>query len=392
MKKKMIIPLFLSVVFLAGCQAKPEASNDTEILRAKGDSEDVVESIVYEQEGEQIEENKDSQRVDLVLGSGENRMWIKAEIPAVPKTLAALTMQMDSSLDEEALRLFLEPQGEVEDITQKKLDEWEEEKQRRHEIDLELGEGDSIVEIATIGDDSYHVITDGNRTASLSGKTTAIYEDAVLNEKCHRAAQLDAEEVDMKSSGADSFSLYAAKEILLDKLSDLGINDVSFVSGHFYEKDGFSCYEVRFVPVVEGISIASSFGQMDPNRVYPDGYAWISTEGVADLTLTNFCMEKASASEGNQILGWEKLQRLLETYLEDGSLQCRENVPFSTVELVYFPMLKAMLKESRLELVPMWCIHMDLGEYVDYTGQSGVDDSLHNIYINAVTGEIEEVQ
>lgn len=389
MKKKIMIPLLLSAALLAGCQAKPEESSDTEMLRAKGRSEDVVESIVYEEALEDGEEGTEGQMVDLVLGSGENRMWIKAEIPVAPKALSILTMQMDSGLDEGALQRFLEPQGEVEDITQKKLEELEEERQRQHEADQALGEGDSIVELATIGDGSYQVITDGNRTASLSGKTTASYEDTALKEKCLRAAQVDAEGLDVKSSGADSFFLQSAKEILLDKLSDVGIEDISFVSGYFYEKDGFAFYEVQFVPVVEGISMASSFGQTNMvHRVYPEGIAWVSAEGVADLGIWNFCMEKVSASEENQILGWEKLQKLLGTYLDDGSLQCRESVPFSTVELVYYP----VFKESRLELVPMWCIHMDLGEYVEYTGQSGINDSLYNIYINAVTGEIEEVQ
>lgn len=89
-----------------------------------------------------------------------------------------------------------------------------------------------------------------------------------------------------------------------------------------------------------------------------------------------------------KILSFHKVQELLETYLNDGSLQCVEDVPFSTAELVYY----VKLKEGKLELVPMWSIHMDLEEYVDYIGEGGRNDFVWNIYMDAVTEEIEEVQ
>ena len=82
------------------------------------------------------------------------------------------------------------------------------------------------------------------------------------------------------------------------------------------------------------------------------------------------------------------MQKLLETYLKDGSLQCVEDVPFSTAELVY----GVELKDGKLELSPVWSVHMDLGEYVEYAGQTGSSDPVWNIYMDAVTGELVEVQ
>ena len=150
---KILMPFFMSAVLLAGCQAAPEVSKDDEILRAKGSSEDEIEAIVQE-DGESgtagIQEedvaaesgaqgdSRDAEPVSIVLGSGESRMRIEAEIAAVPEAMSTLTMQADSRLREETLRSFLEPQGEVKDFTEELLAEEEAERQRVAEID-EIG-------------------------------------------------------------------------------------------------------------------------------------------------------------------------------------------------------------------------------------------------------------
>ena len=140
--------------------------------------------------------------------------------------------------------------------------------------------------------------------------------------------------------------------------------------------------------MVDGIPIACSFGYQDASRVYPNGYAWVSAEGVAEISLWNCLMEQVSAAEKEKILSFDKVQKLLETYLKDGSLQCVEDVPFSTAELVY----GVELKDGKLEFSPVWSVHMDLGEYVEYAGQTGSSDPVWNIYMDAVTGELVEVQ
>lgn len=386
MKKRVMIPLFLCAALLAGCQAVPEVSKDSEIFRAKGESEDRVEEILREDEGENA---GDGGNVDLVLGRGENCMRLETEISQVPESLGALVMGPDESLDGETLKRFLEPEGETEDITQRLLEEQEAEEQRQQELDQRLGEGDSMLEMATIGDDSYLALTDQNRRAILKGRTGVFYEDTVLKEKCRQAAKKNEQELDVDApeAGFSSFSLRDAKELLEKKLSLLGIEEIYLYEADAHEDGGYYFYEVRFVPFVEGIPVAYSFGEMEITEVYPEGNAWICPEGVADLSLENFCMEKASETEKSPVLGWNKLKKLLETYLEDGSLVCREDISFSTVELVYYP----RKKEGGLELTPMWNLHTDIGEYVDYAEEHGMD-AVWNIYLNAVTGELEEVQ
>lgn len=399
---KTLIPVFMSLTLLAGCQKAPEVSGDDEILRAKGPSEDAVEAIVSEGEedlsgvsAEVADMAGEAKTVSAVLGDGESRMKIEAEVAAVPDAVSTLTMQADSSLNEEALRNFLEPQGEVRDITEEVLAAEEAERQRVAEIDKELGEESSMVEIAGVGDGSRIALTDGNRKAVLFGKTGGSYEDAALKEKCYAAASYatakeEAKELNVKDAqaGDPSFSLQDAKTLLVRKLSYLGIEDVHLSTAYIYEQDGFLFYEMQFSPVVDGIPIAHSFGQQDVTRVYPDGMAWVCSEGAAEIGLWNCCMERVSAAEKEKILSFDKVQELLDTYLKDGSLQCVEDVPFSTAELVYY----VERKEGKLELVPMWNIHMDFGEYVEYCGWTGSDESVWTIHIDAVTGEIAEVQ
>ena len=404
MKRKLMkiwIPFLMSAVLLAGCQKAPETANDDEILRAKGSSDEMVEAIVNGEDGETGTEGMQAGSgaegtkaaggtVSVVLGEGKNRMRIEAKLSAAPDAASILTMQMNSSLNEESLRNFLEPQGEVKDFTEELLAAEEAERQRAAEIDEKLGEGSSIVEIPGVGDKSTLALTDGNRKAVLWGKTGGSYEDGSLKEKCLAVAKEAAEEVDVKdeNAGGLSFSLGDAKALLMKKLSVLGVEDIYLEKAYFYEADDFSFFEMQFSPVAGGIPIAGSYGYEDSSRVYPNGYSYVSAEGVAEIGMWNCLMEQVSATEKEKILSFDKIQKLLETYLKDGSLQCTEDVPFSTAELVY----GVEQKDGKLLLSPLWSVHMDLGEYVEYSGQTGGADAVWNIYIDAVTGELVEVQ
>lgn len=411
-KKGMIktVALFLAVtICLTGCEKAPEAAKDDEILRAKGSSDDAIEAIVNDEEekteaGEKTpgEENTGSgaeetpsggETVNVTLGEGENRMRIEAEVKAVPGAVSTLTMQADGRLSEETLRNFLDPQGEVEDYTEGLLAAEEAERKRVAEIDEKLGEGSSMLEMAGVGDGSTLALTDGNRKAVLVGKTGASFEDAFLQEKCRAAVQENVEteqELNVKDekAGEASFSLQDAKTLLMEKLSVLGIEDIHLTKAYFYGADDLSFYELQFCPVVDGLPVAYCFGQQDISRVYPNGLAWVSAEGVAEIGLWNCLMEQASAVEKETILGFDKVQELLGIYLKDGRIQCTEDVPFSTAELVYY----VELKDGKLELSPVWGIYMDLEEYVDYCGQAERADFVWTIHIDAATGEILDVQ
>lgn len=388
---KIRILFFMSLLLLTGCQKAPEAANDDEVLRAKGNEESAVEDIVSGEAGASSNESGtgNSETVDLVIGDGENRMKIEAEIKAVPEIVNILTAQADSRLTEETLREFLEPRGTVEDITQKMLDEWAAEEERIRKIDEELGQGSSIVRTATIGDDSYIALTDGNRKAAFSGKVHVSYEDAQLRDKYLTTVQQDAQELDVKDpkAGPAAFSLRDAKEVLLKKCAPLGIEDVFLNRAFYYEKDGFTGYEVWFVPVMDGIHVAYSFAQMDIGRIYPNGSAWISTEGIARLDLYEFCMEQVSAEGEGKVINWDKLQQILKTYVGNGSLQCREWAPFTTAELVYYP----ELTDGKARFVPMWNLHMELGDYIDHCVEHN-EETVWNIYIDGMTGELVEAE
>ena len=403
---KIAAVIALSIFLLVGCQKAPEVSNDEEILRAKSDSDEAIEAIVGRENGEvgtagteaeemsvEGEARAGSEMVSVVLGEGENRMRIEAQVAPAPEAASTLTMQADSRLDEAALRNFLDPQGEVKDFTEELLAEEAAERARVAEIDKKLGEGSSIVEMAGVGDDSLLALTDGNRKAVLSGRTGASYEDAFLQEKCNAAAQ-EIEEVleklDVKDgkAGDPSFPLQEAKALLLEKLSVLGIEDVYLTKAYFYGTESFSFYEMQFCPVVGGIPVAYNFGAQEISRVYPDGIARVSREGIADIGMWNCLMEQVSASDKENILSFDKVQELLAVYLKDGRLQCVEDVPFSRAELVYY----VELKEGKLTLAPAWGIYMDLEEYVEYSGTTGRNDSVWTIHIDAATGELLEVQ
>ena len=411
-KKRMIktVTLFLAVmVLLTGCEKAPEAANDDGILRAKGGSDDAIEAVVNDEEekmeagektpgeiptGSKAEETfSGGGTVNVTLGEGENRMRIEAEVKAAPEAVGTLIMQADSRLSGETLRSFLDPQGEVKDYTEELLAAEEAERKRVAEIDEKLGEGSSIVEIAGVGDGSTLALTDGNRKAVLVGKTGASFEDAFLQEKCRAVMQENVEteqELNVKDekAGESSFSLQEAKALLMEKLSVLGIEDIHLTKAYFYGADDLSFYELQFCPVVDGLPVAYCFGQHDISRVYPNGLAWVSAEGVAEIGLWNCLMEQVSAGEEDTILGFDKVQELLRIYLKDGRLQCTEDIPFSTAELVYY----VELKDGKLELSPVWGIYMDLEEYVDYCGQAERIDFVWTIHIDAVKGEILEVQ
>lgn len=411
-KKRMIkmAALFFTVtVCLTGCEKAPEAAKDDEILRAKGSSDDAIEAIVNDEEermeagektpgeittGSRAEETPSGGgTVNVTLGEGENRMRIEAEVKAAPEAVSTLIMQADSRLSDETLRRFLDPQGEVRDYTEELLAAEEAERKRVAEIDEKLGEGSSIVEIAGVGDKSTLALTDGNRKAVLAGRTGASFEDASLSEKCLATAREMVEtvqELDVKDekAGASFFSLQDAEALLMGKLSVLGIEDIHLIKAYFYEADGFVFYELQFCPVINGLPAAYCFGQQDASRVYPNGFAYVSAEGVAEIGLWNCLMEKVSAGEKERIISFDKVEELLGVYLKEDRLQCTEDIPFSTAELVYY----VELKDGKLELSPVWGLYMDLEEYVDYCGQTEKDDSVWTIHIDAVTGEILEVQ
>lgn len=382
-KERIIGVLFVMLLCLSGCQSAPQVSSDKDIFRAQEPEESKVQSIAGEQKDVEKGSNA-GENVDLVLGEGEQAMHIKATIPVVSEAPGTLIMQADGSLDEERLKIFLEPQGEVRNTTQEYLEEVEAEKQRAIDAAAKAGEENPesvVVSMTSIGDTGYSLrLTDGNRTTVCNHHFFVDYKDDALMEKCRDAfgnAEMDGGE-------CVSFSLQAAKDMLIQKLSLIGITEVSLCETHAFEADGFCLYEMSFTPSYSGIGIKKpTSGTME--KIQPMGYAWVSREGVASIELTQYCMQE-TGREAGQTFDFDRLTEILEVYLEKGDIPCHKDVPYTKLEFVYYP----VLKEGRLYLVPAWNVGMPLHVYVDEYCTK-YPDICWDIYINAVTGELIEV-
>ncbi len=400
-KVRIIIMLFMTVFCLWGCQSEPEASENGDVLHAKSAAEEEAEKIIGQEEasgdekdGEEI--SGSGEPVSMVIGSGENRMELDAILPEAPEEAASLIMQENHSWDKEMLEKFLEPQGEVKDITQEKEKEREEEERRYIESSMKAGMTEEearagIVEMAGIGEDGSLVLTDGNRTASLFRHDIIEYEDAAWMEQyyaMHQAGEQKEQKADLSDdkSGISDFPLGEAKRLLMDKLSLLGVREISLEKGYAYESEDFSCYELYFTPSYEGIGAAQAVGQTN-GGIWPNGYAFVCRDGVAKLCLDQYYMEIEGEQDSGAVLSWNQVQELLKAYLENGELQCRDMMPFRYIEFVYYPVFDG----EELKLVPVWNIHMDFEEYCSYTG-GDIWDTCWTIYLNAITGEIEKVQ
>lgn len=382
MKKERIIGvLFVMFLCLSGCQSAPQVSSDQDIFRAQEPEESKVQSIAGEQKD--VEESSNmGQSVDIVLGEGETAMHIKAAFPAVSEAPGTLIMQADSSLDEEKLKTFLEPQKEVQNTTQEYLKECGEAEQRAIDAAVAAGESpeDVVVHMGSIGDTDFAIrLTDGNRTVVCEHHFFVSYKDDALVEKCRNALGNE-----MNGGESGSFSLQAAKDLLIQKLSLIGITEVSLCETYVFGTDSFCFYEMRFTPSFSGIGTKNP-ASAPAGEILPMGYAWVSMEGVASIQLTQYCMQEAGR-ESEQTFGLDRLTEILEVYLEKGDIPCHKDVPYTKLELVYYP----VLKEGRLYLVPAWNIGMPLGVYVDEFCAE-YPDICWDIYINAITGELIEV-
>lgn len=124
------------------------------------------------------------------------------------------------------------------------------------------------------------------------------------------------------------------------------------------------------------------------------------TGGVADLQLFDFCGKVADRKPA-KVLSFEQVEKILEQYLDNHMIQADERLVLNNIKLEYYPVPNPSPEAGieyrpELELIPVWHIYMPLDDYVDMIGQAtqddGLEDALYNIWINAVTGEIEQVR
>ncbi len=422
--RKSILPaamaVVLSVFALISCQGAPDAVEGNGIMHAQGELERQVQEIAGADARGQAQtgagtggslgtgagNGADAQRQTTTLagtqvagryqgtvGAGGNIININAEIPGIPDNLYVITLQPDDGLDKDALLAFLDSEGgSIEDTSRELLEEIEE-GDRYNSTTQE--NGDRFL-YSKFGDHTALRLVSGTKEASFVGNTSAYYVDHALMEKCQGIFGGDYSEtlIALDRMGEGSFSAQRAGEILLDKLGAVWVDDIAFEKIYFVEGDGYSYYQMYFIPVREGLKVDIGSNSYCLGQVRPDGWAEVSQDGVAEVSLNNFC-GKAVDQDPVTALSFEQVLKILEQYLDSGMIQSDGRITYDRVELNYYPVPTAPAQDgieykSELVLKPIWHIYMLLDEYVD--GGYGDATGPSHICVDAVTGELVELQ
>ncbi len=392
MKKRFLSVLIAwvsGICILTGCQKQPEASENSDVTHAKSSLEGEVEHIVAEESCENIVESGGS--YDALVGTEENGIWICAEVPEASQTVPALTMRERDDLDAKKLKKLLDSEGgNVQDITAEYL------AQREKELS-EMDEDDKPGEWLNFGDDSLMILSDGQKEASFARNTCASYVDETLKKNCD-AIYKKAPEVDVtRDSGTTSpqFSISRAKEVLLEKLAVLDITEIYISEIFYYELDGITFYEFLFTPSFEKIGVASEFGELKLGEVHPRGTAWITEDGMAMMSLEDYCGKIIEQSENGKVLTFPQVTDILEKYLKNNTFCGGSKTKLTRAELVYYP----TFREPELILTPAWHIYIPLREMIEALEsddrawkEAFAKGTAWNIYIDAVTGELIKVE
>lgn len=396
MRKKILFMTAAAVLCgsaLSGCQKAPEVSDDNGIPHAQSALDGQILDIAGENAGETPGQQSGG-FYEGVIGAKDNKIHINAQIPDVPANVYRITLEPNENLDMDALTAFLDSAGgNIKDTSQEMLDSIEEsDYSNTHDT------GDGMLLYSKFDDHSALGLTDGEREASFAGHTSASYIDYRLRDTYFVNAQTSRIiPIDRPDSEA-AFSVEEAERILWDKLGTLGITEIAFREIVFNEGNGYSYYDFDFVPSYEGTAVIREIGDgYALGELYPWGAACVTPEGVAVLTLSDFC-GKIAAKEPVTVLSFEQVEEILEQYLDSNMIQGDERLTLNNIALEYYPVPNRSPAEgeieyrSELELIPIWHIYMTLEDYVnaEYQGD-GIEYAHYNICINAVTGEIERI-
>lgn len=327
-------------------------------------------------------------RYQGTVGTGVNIININAEIPGIQDNLYVITLQPDDGLDKDVLMAFLDSEsGSVKDTSQELLREIGESDQYNSTLQEN---GDRFL-YSKFGDHSALRLESGTKEASFTGHTGAYYVDHALMEKCQGIFGGNYSEtlIAPDKMGEGSFSAQRAREILLDKLGVVGVSDIAFERIYYVEGNGYSYYQMYFIPVREGLTVDIGSNSYALGQVRPDGWAEVSPDGVAEVSLNNFC-GKTVRQDPVTALSFEQVLKILEQYLDGGMIESDGRITYDRVELNYYPVptapaLDGIEYKSELVLTPMWHIYVPIDEYVDSYGDA-VGPS--HICVNAVTGEL----
>ena len=398
----MTAAVILCVSALFGCQKAPEAAESNGILHAQSALDRQISDIAGETPGQQSESNSEgaSQQqsdggleralqqsggiYEGAIGTTDNKIYINAQIPAIPEKLYQITLKPDDGLDMDTLTAFLDSASDnVEDTSEALSKEME-------AVEIANTTGDEPAFYSHFGDHSALRLSDGNKTAEFARHTCAYYVDNDLREKCFAIYEGDVTEtlITPDKMGDGSFSAERAKEILLDKLKAVGVSEIAIDRIYYNEGSDCSYYELQFSPAYDGIEVDIGYNAYSLGQVWPNGFAYVSKDGVAELNLMDFC-GKAVDKEPVEMITFEQAAKILEQYLDSGIIEADGTMTYNRVELNYYPVPNPAPTPHEIEykpelvLIPIWHIYMPLDEYVEglYEGPSA-------ICINAITGEL----
>ena len=375
---RLVVVTILMSIGICGCQKAPERSANGDILHAKDSVEDEMAAIVNESESAM---ENDMQEINSTIGTGDNVITIRAQMPDVPQNVYNMVLGENETLTKDVLTEFLGSEtGNIKDLSEEAQKEME-------QIKEENEQGEERAEYSVFGNASIYKLSDEQKTASFSYGTGAYYQDELLYEKC-ASIYKSADETVLEE--ADSKNVYMnAEKILLAKLSLIGMTEIDIYKITQYQKENVTFYEIEFTPSYEGMGIVHEFGSITSGEIFPSGKAWICEESIATLSL-EACIGKVETQEKCEtVLSWSQIEKILETNLNSGKINGSNKVVLTEVEFLYYPIYKE--DENKLELVPVWHIYTPMSvwtkneELAEAFTENG---SIWSICVNAVSGEI----
>lgn len=375
---RLVVVTILMSIGICGCQKAPERSANRDILHAKDSVEDEMAAIVNESESAM---ENDMQEINSTIGTGDNVITIRAQMPDVPQNVYNMVLGENEALTKDVLTEFLGSEtGNIKDLSEEAQKEME-------QIKEENEQGEERAEYSVFGNAPIYKLSDEQKTASFSYGTGAYYQDELLYEKC-ASIYKSADETVLKE--ADSKNVYMnAEKILLAKLSLIGMTEIDIYKITQYQKENVTFYEIEFTPSYEGMGIVHEFGSITSGEIFPSGKAWICEESIATLSL-DACIGKVETQEKCEtVLSWSQIEKILETNLNSGKINGSNKAVLTEVEFLYYPIYKE--DENKLELVPVWHIYTPMSvwtkneELAEAFTENG---SIWSICVNAVSGEI----
>lgn len=375
---RLVVVTILMSIGICGCQKAPERSANRDILHAKDSVEDEMAAIVNESESAM---ENDMQEINSTIGTGDNVITIRAQMPDVPQNVYNMVLGENEALTKDVLTEFLGSEtGNIKDLSEEAQKEME-------QIKEENEQGEERAEYSVFGNAPIYKLSDEQKTASFSYGTGAYYQDELLYEKC-ASIYKSADETVLEE--ADSKNVFMnAEKILLAKLSLIGMTEIDIYKITQYQKENVTFYEIEFTPSYEGMGIVHEFGSITSGEIFPSGKAWICEESIATLSL-DACIGKVETQEKCEtVLSWSQIEKILETNLNSGKINGSNKAVLTEVEFLYYPIYKE--DENKLELVPVWHIYTPMSvwtkneELAEAFTENG---SIWSICVNAVSGEI----